>query len=192
MSRPAAKVALPLCRLDGHTCAACCWGEGVRRPRLEAALRRQGRRFRRWFRRSHPPGRLRLALYERTVRSGLDLLWAVLLLIPGLGAWLRPRLRRRMVCAFLGFDDEREETVGCLLHPTRWEGRELRPRAAFALLRGFACGPPDHYCLAARYFARAPWREQRAFAERSAGLDWYAYSAAAAAFRPGRVGRGGC
>ena len=175
----------PLCRFDGHTCAACCWGEAVRPGPLPAALRRQTRLFRR-FRQSRPPGPWQLLLHELTARRGLDLVLGGLLLLPFLGAWLRPWLRRRLVCAFLGFEGPGERRVGCLLHPSRWEGREVRPRAAFRLLRGFACGAPDWYCLAAHWFARATWEERRDFARHTRSLDWYGFSRAASAYQPPR------
>ncbi len=177
MSRPA-----PLCRFAGHTCAACCWGEGVPAPALRSRLRRQTRLFRRHLAGGRPPGRLALLLHELRARGGLDLLWAALLLVPLLGDWLRPRLKARAVCAFLGHEGG-EGRVGCLLHPARWGGRDARG-AAFALLPGFACGRPDYYCLAAHFFAAAGWRERERFARRVAGLDWYEYSRAATSFRP--------
>ncbi len=174
---------MPLCRFDGHTCAACCWGEQVTRSALRARLRRQARLFRHWFPTGTLPGRYALLLYEVVVRGGLDLVFLLLLLVPGLGTWLRPWLRRRLVCAFVGFEDSQEKRVGCLLHPSRWEGREVRPQMAFGLLPGFACGSPDYYCLAAHWFARAPWQAQQQFAQQTASLDWYAFSRVASHFR---------
>jgi hypothetical protein len=184
---PAApRLPLPLCRFDGHTCAACCWGEAVTPRRLRATLRRQTRLFRRWFAGRHLPGRGRFLLYELLVRRGLNLVWAVLLLLPGLGEWLRPRLKRRLVCAFLGFEDSGEHRVGCLLHPSRWDGVEVRPRVAFGWLPGVGCGAPDWYCVAAHWFARAGWQERRDLARRSAPLDWYEFSLLARVYRPAR------
>ncbi len=179
MSRPVPALTAPLCRQGGHTCAACCWGEEVSRATLRAHLRRHARWFRHGFAAESRPGRYALLLYEVVARGGLDLLLALLLLVPGLGDWLRPWLRRRLVCAFVGFEDPQERRVGCLLHPTRWDGRDIRPQVAFALLPGFACGSPDYYCLAAHWFARAPWHVQQQFARQTASLDWYAFSQAA-------------
>jgi len=170
------------CRSHGHTCAACCWGEAVPRSVLAARLNRQGHLFRRWFA-TELPGRWWLLCYELATRGGLDLLLALPLLLPGLGDWLRRRLRRRMVCAFLAFEDRDRKRVGCLLHPTRWQGRDVRPQVAFSVLPGYACGEPSYYCLAAYEYAAAPWQEQRAFARQTDRLDWYRYSRAAAAFR---------
>jgi hypothetical protein len=184
VSGPGSRIPLPLCRFESHTCAACCWGEAVPPSRLRATLRRQTRLFRRWFPGPRLPGRVRFLLYELLVRRGLDLFWAVLLLLPGLGDWLRPRLKRRLTCAFLGFEDAGERRVGCLLHPSRWAGVEVRPRVAFGWLAGFACGSPDWYCVAAHWFARGGWEERRDLARRAAGLDWYEFSLLAAAYRP--------
>ena len=127
--------ALPLCRQDEHTCGCCCWGEEVRRPALEAQLGRQTRLFRSRFYPGRPPGRLELVCYEVAARRGLDLLLAVLLWVPVLGDWLRLRLKRHLVCAFLGFEDEGQRRIGCLLHPSRWQGRDVRRQAPRSSLR---------------------------------------------------------
>jgi hypothetical protein len=175
----------PLCRYDGHSCGACCWGDAVRRPALEAHLRRNGRRFRRWFAAAGPPSPARLLGFELAARGGLDVLLAVLLVLPGIGDLLRPWLGPRLTCAFLGFEDDAGRRVGCLLHPQRWAGVDVRPVAAFRLLAGVGCGRPDFYCPAAHRFARATWQERRALARRAAGLDWYGFSRVAPQFRPG-------
>jgi hypothetical protein len=170
-----------LCRHNGHTCAACCWGDRLDRPTLTRLIRRQTRLFARLVGR-RPTG-FRLAFYEVIARRGLDLVLAALLWIPLLSDLLRPWLRRRMACAFLGFEDEAETRVGCLLHPTRWQGEEKRPQAAFHLLRGLGCGTPDYLCLAALLFARG-WSDRERFRRESANLDWYDFSQAASALRP--------
>ncbi len=175
---------LTLCRFGEHTCGACCWGERVGRPRLEAALRRQTRLFQKRFRASRLPNRVQLLLHELAARRGLDLLLALLLLLPLIGDWLRARWKARMICAFLGFEDEQERRIGCMLHPSRWQGQDARRQAAFALLPGFACGSPSYYCLAAHWFAKARWQEVAHFRQRTAKLDWYEYSRVAQSFRP--------
>jgi hypothetical protein len=185
------RLPLPLCRFAGHTCAACCWGDAVRRRGLAASLRRQSRLFRRWFPGPRLPGRVSLLLYELAARGGLDLLLAPLLLVPGLAGRLRAWLKRRTVCAFAGFEDAEGRRVGCLLHPSRWGGKEVRPQVAFALLPGVGCGAPGWYCPSARRFADARWEERRRFARQAAGLDWYAYSRAASTYRPNRGMSGG-
>jgi hypothetical protein len=176
----------PLCRFAGHTCAACCWGEQVAYPTLRTRLRRQAALFACRFRGASRPGRWDLLLYELSVRGAADLICAALLLVPILGDWLRPRLKKRLTCAFLGFEDSGHKHVGCLLHPTRWAGRDVRSQAAFALLPGFACGSPDYFCLAAHFFNVASWRDRVRFECRTRGLGWYAYSGAASTYRPGR------
>jgi hypothetical protein len=93
-------------------------------------------------------------------------------------------LRRRMVCAFLGFEDQEGQRIGCLLHPTRWAGQDIRSAVAFGLLPGFGCGAPDYYCLAAHWFAHASGSERQRLAQQMADLDWFSFSRAAAAYRP--------
>lgn len=167
-----------LCRLDDHTCGACCWGEAVDRESLCVRLRRQTALFRRRFASTGQPGRFGLLLHEVLARGGLDLIMGLLLLIPGVNIWLRAWLGRRLVCAFLGFEDEGQQRIGCLLHPSRWQGLEVRPQAAFALLPGFGCGSPSYFCLAAHRFARASWESHRLLLRQTAALDWYGYSLA--------------
>lgn len=182
MRRAAVTVPVPLCRFAGHTCAACCRGEQVSRPALHARLLRQTRQFARRFA-GRPPTRLGLLLHELTVRGAADALWGLLLAVPVLGDLLRPILKRRLTCAFLGYEDSGHTRVGCMLHPSRWAGRDVR-RHAFALLPGVTCGAADYYCPAAHAFAAAAWPQRADFERRTRGLDWHAYSRAAAAFRP--------
>jgi hypothetical protein len=170
----------PLCRAGGHTCATCCHGPGLDRPLLVRRLRRQTRLFARCV--GAAPTRGRLLRFEMAARGAAGLAWAVLLLVPTVGRLLRPWLARRTVCAFLGFEDVGERRVGCLLHPARWQGREMRG-AAFGLWRGFGCGPADFLCLAGWRFARAPLPARRRFLRASAGLDWFAFGRAALGFR---------
>jgi hypothetical protein len=158
----------------------------VPRGRLWSTLRRQTRLFDRLSRRG-PPGRWALLVHEVTARRGLDLAWALLLPVPGVGDLMRVWLGRRLVCAFLGYEDAAESRVGCLLHPSRWAGREVRPQVAFALLRGVACGTPDYLCQAAVLYGRASHRARAAFGRRAARMNWYAFSRAARDFRPERV-----
>ncbi len=193
-SRPVTEPSSPgltLCRFGEHTCGACCWGERVGRPRLQAALRRQTRLFQKRFRAPRLPNRVQLLLHELASHRGADLILALLLLLPLIGDWLRARWKARMICAFLGFEDEQERRIGCMLHPSRWRGRDARPSAAFALLPGFACGSPSYYCLAAHWFAKARWQELAQFRRRTAKLGWYEYSRVAQSFRP-RLTESGC
>jgi hypothetical protein len=127
-----------------------------------------------------------LCLYEIAARGGLDLLLAPLLFLPGVGDLLRRWVEPHIICAFLAFEDDEHERIGCRLHPTRWHGREVRPETAFGLLKGIACGEPAFFCQAAYLFRHATWQEQQRFAEAAAGMDWFTYSEAALGYRPGR------
>jgi hypothetical protein len=172
----------PLCRAGGHTCAACCHGPQVSRLSLERRLRRQARLFARLV--GARPTRARLLAFELAVRGGAGLFWAALLRLPLAGDLVRPWLKGRAVCAFLGFEDEAGTRAGCLLHPARWQGRDVRAQAAFALWKGFGCGPADYLCLPAWRFAHAPWRARRDFLRRARGLSWFDFGRQAATFRP--------
>ena len=170
-----------LCRSGGHTCGACCWGEAVPRRVLAERLRRQTGWFKRLIPPGAPPSPLRLLMFELIARRGLDLLVAPLLWGPWFGAWLRARLHRTMSCAFLAYTDANQEQIGCLLHPTQWQGVDRR-RAAFTLLSGMGCGRPDFFCLAAWRFAHASPGERFEFLTRVTEADWFGYSQAAARF----------
>jgi hypothetical protein len=169
-----------LCRAGGHTCAACCHGEALPRPALERRLRAQTCLFARLV--GSELTRARLLTFELAARSAAGLFWAVVLWLPLVGDLVRPWLKKRAVCAFLGFEDEAHTRVGCLLHPSRWQGLDVRRKAAFALWKGFGCGSAGYLCLAAWRFARASWQARRDFLHRTRGLGWYAYGQAASAF----------
>jgi hypothetical protein len=149
------------------TCIACCRGPDVSEPVLTIRLRRQSRLFKRLG--AHP-GRLRLVIFEVVVRRGLPLLLGPLFLVPGLGTRLRRSVGRRESCAFLGFTDAAESRAGCLLHPSRRPGPDVRRGVAFALLPGFGCGRPGFYCAAARVLS------PEAIADHAAAATWFAYS----------------
>jgi hypothetical protein len=176
----------PLCRFAGHTCAACCWGDKVSRPSLAARLRRQSRVFKRSFADRSPLGRFALLRYELSVRGIVELFWGALLLVPLVSDLLRPWLSRRLTCAFLGYENEREQRVCCLLHPLRWSGTDVRQRSAFGWLRGVGCGEPDWQCLAAHFFAAASRPERQRLERASEGWDWYDYSLLASSYQPPR------
>jgi hypothetical protein len=163
-----------LCRQGGQTCAACCFGERVSRLELERRLRRHTRVFRQWVE-GGALSRRRLWLHELFARPVSDLFWALLLCLPVVGQLLRPWLQCRSVCAFLGFEDDAESCVGCLIHPARW-GIDLRQRAAFAFWRGFHCGVGNYFCTPAWLFRRLHWRQRREFVEECATGDWLDYS----------------
>jgi hypothetical protein len=176
----------PLCRAGGHTCAACCYGGRVSRRTLETRLRRQTHLFARLV--GDRPTSGRLLAFELAVRRGAGLIWAALLGLPLIGGLVRPWLKEQAVCAFLGFEDEAGTRVGCLLHPSRWQGRDVRVVAAFAFWKGFGCGQADYLCLSGWRFARASWRARRDFLRRTRGLDWFDHGQAVGGFGSGREG----
>lgn len=171
-----------LCRSANHSCGGCCWGSAVTRAALERRLRRQTGLFAQMFKENRLPSRWRLLHFELLARRGADLFLAVLLAMPLLGDWLRPRVARRLSCAFLGFTDAAHEQIGCLLHPTRWQGRDERRRAAFGLLRGCGCGRADFFCLGAWRFAHARTDRRWNFLEAMRGADWFTFSRQAPLF----------
>jgi hypothetical protein len=178
----------PLCRAGGHTCAACCHGGWVSLRTLEASLRRQTRLFAHLV--GDRPTRGRLLAFELAVRRGAGLFWAALLSLPLLGGWVRPWLKERAVCAFLSFEDEAGTRAGCLLHPSRWQGQDVRSVAAFAFWKGFGCGQADYLCLPGWRFVRASWRARRDFLRQAQGLHWFEYGRAVGGFGSGREGKG--
>jgi len=175
-----------ICSVGGKTCGACCWSGTVSRDVLTARLRRHRGLFARHLNKDQAPHALALLWHELRARRGADLLWAPLLWLPFVGPRLRTRLAARAVCAFAAFRDEDEQRVGCLLHPQRWNGHEIRPRAAFRLLRGFGCGSPDYACAGASRFAAANGAGRARFLDDTRSLDWFAYSAVAPLFAADR------
>lgn len=172
-----------ICHFAGKTCGACCWGESVDRETLSRKLRRQERLFQGYRSRAVVPGAGGLFLHELRARRAKDLLMAPFLLLPWLGPWLRVRLGRRMVCAFVAFLDDGTERIGCLLHPSQWRDADVR-RRAFAILPGFRCGPPEFFCEGAQRFALSTPLVQARFLRETRDMSWLDYSAAAPAFEP--------
>jgi len=170
-----------LCRAGGHTCAACCHGDRMTRPRLEAALARQTRLFARAVG-GREPTFLRLLLYELRARGFVGVVVGLVLLVPLVGELSAWWLRRRVACSYLGFEDEARTRVGCQIHPTRWGGRDVRRWAAFLLWRGLGCGSGDWLCPAARRYEIADWRARRDFLCEAQGLSWQDFGERAAAF----------
>lgn len=144
------------------------------RIEVDRRLRRHTKWFQ-WLAGDRDPGRWRLLLYELLVRGPGGLGWAFVLLIPLLGDLVRPWLRRRTACAFLGQLDAHNGEVGCLLHPNRWHGRDVRRQAAFSLWRGFGCGDAAWQCLTAWRWLRAGRRSREEFLRQVEGLDWFDY-----------------
>ncbi len=89
-------------------------------------------------------------------------------------AFLQGRLPRRPVVGFscpgLGFLDRRGRTVGCLLHPARNQGRDLRR------LTGYAEKCARESCPQARAFAELEPAEQAALLESCRGMDSFQFS----------------
>jgi hypothetical protein len=166
-----------ICSLGDKTCGACCWGPSVSRRDLVRRLRRH----RSIFDVSDRPTKWRLFRHELRARRGFDLLLAVLLLVPYVQAKARRRFHAGVVCAFLAFRDKTETSVGCLLHPTRWNGEDFR-RSAFRLLPGVSCGSPEYLCPAARNFEAATPLERLRFQLAARETDWFDYSLAASTF----------
>lgn len=164
-----------LCRGDDQSCVACCRGSGMSEHRLAAALRRQTALF---GRPGSIPSYLSLVLHELRARRGLPLLLAPLFLLPGVGPLLRSWFINRTCCTFLGFPDSDMTRPGCLLHPSRWDGSDVRRRVAFALLPGMGCGEPGYVCLSAALYAAAGPGPRRQFRERTRALGWFAFSRA--------------
>ena len=181
------RLSLPvLCRAGGHTCAACCHGDLVPRARLEAALARQARLFA-WAVGGRRPSFFRLLLYEVRVRGLVGLAVGLVLLVPLLGEVAAWWLRRRVACSYLGFEDEGRSRVGCLIHPSRWDGRDVRRWAAFLLWRGLGCGAGDWLCAGARRYEIADWQARRDFLRGAEGCSWHEFGRRAWAFGgPGR------
>jgi hypothetical protein len=172
-----------ICHYQDKTCGRCCWGSRVTRARLVRQLRIQRSQFEKRFPQAAAAGRLRLIVHEVRVRRGADLFFAPLLVLPVLATRLRLAFRERTICAFLAFTDESEARIGCLLHPTRRRGSDIRQRVAFGCLPGLGCGPADHLCEGALRFASAPRAVREEFAREGAARDWYVYSMNAPRFR---------
>jgi hypothetical protein len=173
------EILAPLCRASGKSCGACCTGTAIDRATLTARLRRHRQHFPRTG--NQPPSAVQLRRFELRVRHGLDLVLGWLLVLPAIGPALRGWLRPRLTCAFLAFDDAAETTIGCLLHPCRWQGVDRRQAAAFAGLPGFGCGGAAG-CDAADRYGQASRRVREQFHQSAAHADWYEYSRLAPTF----------
>ncbi len=89
-------------------------------------------------------------------------------------AFMRGELPRRPLVGFscpgLGFLDRRGRTVGCLLHPARNQGRDLRR------LTGYAQKCARESCPQARAFAALEAAERAALLEPCRGMDSFQFS----------------
>ena len=138
-----------LCQPDASkSCGACCGLYNYvdsGREALTARLRRRTALFRASVR---GPGDL--ALFSRTVKEGED------------GA---KRYEVIHCCEYVGFLDEGERRVGCLLHPMQNGGRDMRDASFYG--RELCDG---HFCPSYSYLSRA---EKLALLEILD--DWYLY-----------------
>lgn len=167
-----------LCRVGPRSCGGCCWASEISCKELEPRLARHRRLFARLRSSTRPPSRFRLLVYELRVRRGLDLVLAVLQWVP----WLRGRVSRwfaaDVVCAFAAFEDEDHQQVGCLIHPSRFGGEDVRQRSAFGLLRHFGCGAADYSCQACHLFSSGDSDEQAEMLQQLPADGWFDYSQA--------------
>lgn len=170
-----------LCRHDGRTCGACCWGSDIDRAALAKQLARNRRLFHHFNRLSRPVTNLGAFLHELRVRRGLDLLLAPLLWLPIVSSMLRRLMAKRIVCAFAAFESGDDNSVGCLLHPKRCHNVDLRQRFAFRLLHGFRCGSAEYFCDANMHFRESSREEQANVLQQLPCSDWFNYSNAIAA-----------
>jgi hypothetical protein len=171
-----------LCSLGERSCGACCWSEALSRDALRPRLRRHGRLFAKHLAAGRLPGAISLLWHELRALPGADVVFGLMQWLPLLGPRLRRRIWERIVCPFAAFRGPDERQVGCLLHPSRWGGRDVRAQSALRFLPGFGCGAASYACSGAARFAVASDFDRRRFDLETASLDWYSYSAAAPRF----------
>jgi hypothetical protein len=171
-----------LCRVNNHTCGACCWGADVEKSQLILRLRRQRDLFRRFNSVITMPGRFRLFLHEVLATRGINLLWAIQIRLPWIGKRQKTSIAQSIVCPFMGFDDDQENSVGCMIHPTRFEGQDIRSAVAFALLPGINCGDASYLCTGCTRFNEMPANQTLVFLDAVRGQDWYEYTRTVRAF----------
>lgn len=170
------------CSLGGRTCGSCCWSASIPRPELEARLRRHLRLFESHLRSGWYPGRTALLFHELRARHLAGVLLGLMQWLPLAGPAITARIARSVVCAFAAFRDRSESRVGCLLHPTLWQGRDVRADTAFRILPGFGCGVATYFCTGAQWFVAASDVARRSFDLESAPLDWFEYGRAVQRF----------
>lgn len=171
-----------LCRISSHTCGACCWGPGIERPQLVNRLRRQRKLFRHISSAKMIPGRCRWFLHEILATRGINLLWAIQMRLPWIGKRRKTSVAQSIVCPFMGFDDDQENSVGCMIHPTRFEGPDVRRTVAFALLPGISCGDAKYTCTGCTRFNEMPADQTQVFLDAVEEQDWYGYTRTVRAF----------
>lgn len=167
----------PLCQTRTQSCVACCRGKKLSDASLIVKLRRQTERFQKSFGSpNYPPSFLARILFELRSRRFSPLLFAPLFLLPGFGPLIRTRFANRSCCAFLGYLDG--SRAGCLLHPTRMGGTDVRRRTAFALLPGMRCGEPGFTCNATHLYRRLGLHARQEFKDKTQGMASTEYSRA--------------
>jgi hypothetical protein len=149
---------------------------------LVTRLRRQRRLFRGVSAVKTIPGRFRLFLHEVLATRGINLLWAVQMRLPWIGKRRKSSIAQSIVCPFMGFDDDQENSVGCMLHPTRFEEQDVRSAVAFALLPGISCGDANYICTGCTRFNEMPADQTLVFLDAVGGQDWYEYTRTIRAF----------
>ncbi len=141
---PAEDMNIPLCIWGGHSCGGCCNDFSRPRELLARAFARRARLFA-----AEPATGGEEALRCHHLR--LDL------------------LEGSKECKFLAFLEETEERVGCLIHPGRQGGIELRDASPFG---AGLCA--ESLCPPAAAFD--PRRVDPFLALLARGADWYDYS----------------
>lgn len=167
-----------LCRVGHRSCGGCCWASEISREDLGPRLARHRRLFGKLRSSARVPSRIRLLLYELRVRLGLDLVLAIVQWIPGLRGRLRGWFAADVVCAFAAFENENHQQVGCLIHPSRFGGEDVRQRSAFRLLRHFGCGAADYSCRACHQYSSGDSDEQASMLQQLPSDGWFDYSRA--------------
>ena len=126
------------CQTFRQGCCGCCVNMHWPRERIDAFLEANTRAAERVFRPGMRPRRrdlIRLHLTRRGWRDHLLAVWLVPLTF-GLSAWLWKR--RYGSCCFAGYIDRSQGRIGCLIHPARTGGADLR-RHAFPLIPTLGC-----------------------------------------------------
>ncbi len=157
-------------------------GAGVERSQMVLRLRRHRDLFHNIGTGRTLPGRLRLFLHEVLATRGINLLWAVQVRLPWIGKRRKKSIAQSIVCPFMGFDDDQEESVGCMIHPTRFEERDIRSAVAFTLLPGISCGDANYVCTGCTRFNDMPADQTRVFLDVVRSQDWYEYTRTIRAF----------
>ena len=164
-----------LCRLNHQTCGACCWGVKVNRATLKKKLSRQRSLFHSVVA-SKITSKWKLFRHEVLSHRGANLVWALLLVIPFVKQRLKKWLAANLVCPFLAFDSDKQVSVGCMLHPSRHNGVDVRNQDAFRLLSGIACGDANYACNGCLQYNKFNESQQEAFQSMVSELDWFDYT----------------